>query len=98
MYSVKNFSTYLALKNVGESYLKIAPFINWPDTSGEDPPLILICESLELFSTPFSSGVVATPAGFVFDGIDFVLFDCCLVVKDMCDNIKTNFPRHYMLV
>ena len=44
--------------------------------------MILICESLELFSTPFSSGVVATPAGFVFDGIDFVLFDCCLSLAE----------------
>ena len=51
-------------------------------SSGVDPPLILICESLELLSTPFSSGVDAAPAVLDFDATGFVLLDCCLSLAE----------------
>ena len=54
------------------------PLINWLASSGVDPPFILICESLEIFSTPFSSGVEA----FVLDAMGFVLLDCCLSLAE----------------
>jgi len=58
------------------------PFISWPASSGVDPPFTLICESFEVFSTPFSSGVEVAPVVFVFEAIDFVLLDCCLSLAE----------------
>lgn len=60
----------------------LAPFINWPTSSGDELPFTLFCELLELFSGQFPSGKEPTPVAFVFDGVDFVLFDCCLSLAE----------------
>lgn len=57
-----------------------APFINCPTSSGDDPPFTLLCELMEFFSR--ASSKESLPAPFVFEGFDFVLFDCCLSLAE----------------